>query len=127
VTCLVTFESDTWRLERDDLVRALASDWPQAEVSVAHPDSPGAEVRAVEWIVRSEHGMLEGYAHSNGQCVYLEGPIELVADFAVWYRRLLPADLQVIFCDESYSFDGVIPPDAVRGDVLAIVESAGQS
>lgn len=122
MTYLAVFESDTWRLEREALARALASDWPQAHVELASPGASGSDVRDVEWNYRSEVGELEGYAHSDGRGIYLEGPIEVVADFVVWYRGLVPAEEQVIFCDDSYSFDGAVPPNAERGDVIAIAE-----
>ncbi|MBG0855086.1 hypothetical protein I2W78_25395 [Streptomyces spinoverrucosus] len=122
MTYLAVFESDTWRLEREVLARALASDWPQVQLKLASPGSPGSEVRDVEWSYQAELGELEGYAHSDGQGIYLEGPIELVADFVVWYRGLVPPEEQVIFCDDSYSFDGVVSTNAVREDIIAITE-----
>ncbi|WP_152991413.1 hypothetical protein [Frankia sp. R43] len=120
MTYLAVFESDAWHLERDALARALASDWPQAQVKLASPGTIGSEVRDVEWVYRSELGELEGYAHANGKGIYLEGPIEVVADFVVWYRRLVPDEEKIIFCDDSYSFDGAVPMNASRGDIIAI-------
>lgn len=122
MTYLAVFESETWRLEREVLARALAVDWPQAQVELASPGVAGSEVRDVEWSYHSASGDLEGYAHSDGQGIYLEGPIELVADFVIWYRGLVPPEEQVIFCDDSYSFDGVVPAHATREDVIAIAE-----
>ncbi|AJP04377.1 hypothetical protein TU94_25855 [Streptomyces cyaneogriseus subsp. noncyanogenus] len=122
MTYLAVFESDTWRLEREALARALASDWPQAQVKLASSGAGGSEVRDVEWIYRSELGELEGYAHADGQGLYLEGPIEIVADFVVWYRGLVPIEEQIVFCDDSYSFNGVVPPNASKGDIVAIAE-----
>ncbi|MEV8549770.1 hypothetical protein AB0L04_08020 [Streptomyces glaucescens] len=122
MTYLAVFESDTWRLEREVLARALVSDWPQAQVELASPGLAGSEVRDVSWSYRSASGDLEGYAHSDGRGIYLEGPIELVADFVVWYRGLVPPEEQVIFCDDSYSFDGVVPANATREDIIAIAE-----
>lgn len=118
VTYIAAFESDTWRLEREVLARALAGDWPQARVKLASPGDPGAEVRDVAW----ELGDLEGSADANGQVIYLDGPIELVADFVVWYRGLVPPEKEIIFCDEGYNFDGVVPLNATRDDIIAIVE-----
>jgi len=124
VTYLAVFESDKWRLGRDVLARALANDWPQAQVELAASGSAGSEVRDVEWAYRSGAGELEGYAHADGQGIYLEGPIDMVADFVVWYRKLVPNDEQVIFCDDSYSFDGAIPPGATKADVVAVAEQS---
>jgi hypothetical protein len=122
VTYLAVFESDAWRLDRDVLVRALAQDWPEAEVTLATPGAAGSEVRDVEWRYPSGPGDLEGYAHADGRGVYLEGPLDIVADFVVWYRGLVPAGHQVVFCDDSYSFDGIVPLNARREDVMAIPE-----
>lgn len=48
--------------------------------------------------------------------------VDIVADFVVWYRKVVPDGEQVVFCDDSYSFDGVIPPGATKEDVVAVAE-----
>ncbi|MFF4225209.1 hypothetical protein ACFYZH_20445 [Streptomyces abikoensis] len=122
MTYLAVFESDSWRLESEELAQALAHDWPDAQVEIADPGSAGSEVRAVEWQYPSESGDLEGYSHADGKCIYLEGPISVVADFVVWYRGLVDADVQVVFCDDAYSFDGIVPAGATKEEVLSIAE-----
>lgn len=122
MTYLAVFEGKTWHMERAALVRALARDWPRARVDLAVPCEVSSEVRDVEWSYHSEQGELEGYAHADGCGIYLEGPIGLVADFVVWYRSLVPSEEEVVFCDDSYSFDGVVSPSATREDIIAIAE-----
>lgn len=122
MTYLAVFESDSFHLDRDALVRALAQDWPGAEATLAAPGAAGSEVRDVQWSYASAPGKLEGYAHADGRGIYLEGPLETVADFVVWYRGLVPADHEVVFCDDVYSFDGIVPLNARREDVMAIAE-----
>ncbi len=45
----------------------------------------------------------------------------LVTDFVLWYRRLVPPDEQIIFCDDTYSFDTLVEPDTSRAEVLEIL------
>lgn len=120
MTYLAVFDSESWHLDNGVLARAAARDWPAAEVLVADPGAPGSEVRAVEVRYASAAGEVEVRSHVDGRCLYLDGPLELVADFVVWYRGLVPSDVDVVFCDDSYGFDGIVAPGAGRDEVMAI-------
>ncbi|WP_045314994.1 hypothetical protein [Lentzea aerocolonigenes] len=104
-TYLAVFESDGRRVDREVLLAALRADWPHAVLQDASPWP--SEVRDVHWT----QARTEAWANADGTCLYLAGEIGLVAEFAVWWRRLVPADVEVIFCDEGYNFDFPITPD----------------
>jgi hypothetical protein len=100
-------------------VQALQRDWQGVAVELANEASSTADrARDVVWRYGSGAEQIEGYAHSSGQGIYLEGPDGLVTDFVLWYRRLVPADEQIIFCDDTYSFDTLVEPDTSREEVL---------
>ncbi|MGQ5226618.1 hypothetical protein ACW69C_03905 [Streptomyces sp. MN3] len=124
MTYLAVFEGKTGQVvERDSLVQALRTDWPEAEVSVSSGDSPGREVRDVAWVYREAGSELEGRSHIDGTCLYLEGPLHLAVQFAVWYRRLVPQAEELIFCDDTYSFAVPVAvgttPESVEAAVTA--------
>lgn len=107
------------------MTQALAKDWPLVRLDAATPGAPGSEVRDVEWVYSSDTGdKIEGYAHADGKGIYLEGPIGQVADFVLWYRNLVPSELEVVFCDESYTFDLIISPDTEKVEIISVAESS---
>jgi hypothetical protein len=125
VTYLAVFEDATWHVERSALIGSLARDWPDADVQVGASDAaPSDEARDVVWTYTDDGGAVEGYSHADGTCIYLEGPIELVARFAIWYRGLVPERIRLVFCDDGYNFDGVIEANSTVSDVVAISENA---
>ncbi|WP_455358724.1 hypothetical protein [Streptomyces sp. SYSU K21746] len=119
---LVAFDSEVWRLARHLLAAALGRDWPDADVQVSEPVD--SEVRDVEWHLVVGGREIEGYSNVNGQCIYLVGPLDLAAPFVVWYRKLVPENEEVIFCDDAYSFDEEVRLDTTEEEVVAMAEAA---
>ncbi|NUL04854.1 hypothetical protein HRW07_16795 [Streptomyces lunaelactis] len=118
---LVVFDSDEWSVAQDALVSSLTTDWPTASVRRRELDE-GAQVRDVEWEVQREGEEVEGYTHVDGRCIYLDGAIDLVADFALWYRKLVPKEIEVIFCDDGYSFDVAVDETSTTAELVAAAE-----
>ncbi|KOV87625.1 hypothetical protein ADL03_06810 [Nocardia sp. NRRL S-836] len=102
------------------MLAALREEWPAAEMQPAAPHI-ASEVGDVHWFYRTEGADVEAYTATDGTCLFLKGGLDLVAKFAIWYRRLVPADIKVIFCDEGYNFDGVVTLDSTEE---ALVELA---
>jgi len=107
MTYLALVQDDEWTLSKDDLVQALRESWPTINVDVSSGDDPA---RDVAWSYGLGESRIEGSAHESGQCIYLEGQERPVAEFVAWYRRLVPSELTVILCDDTYSFDAVVEP-----------------
>jgi hypothetical protein len=120
MTYLAVFEDQSGSIDRDVLRAALARDWSGTVTVAERPSGPESDAWDVEWSYASEEGKLDGHSHVDGTCIYLDGPLNLAARFAVWYRSLVREDIEVIFCDESYSFDGVVSPGSTVEDVMDI-------
>ncbi|MER5462656.1 hypothetical protein ABT010_18640 [Streptomyces sp. NPDC002668] len=118
---LVVFDSEKWSVGQDALVSSLTTEWPAAAVRRRELDE-GAEVRDVEWEVQRGDEEVEGYTHVDGRCIYLDGNIDLVADFALWYRKLVPKEIEVVFCDDGYSFDVAVDETSTREELVAAAE-----
>ncbi|MBF8169377.1 hypothetical protein ABT348_07275 [Streptomyces olivaceus] len=125
MTYLAVFEGKSGQaVDRDVLVGALRSDWPDAEVTVSSDATPGREVRDVAWTYGETEGRIEGRSHIDGTCLYLEGPLRLAARFAVWYRGLVPSVEELIFCDDTYSFTVSVATGASPESVERAVEAS---
>ncbi|MEU0273486.1 hypothetical protein [Streptomyces sp. NPDC006307] len=119
---LVAFDSDTWSVGQDVLVASLAAEWPDATVRRRElPD--GYEVGDIEWELRRGDAELEGRSYVDGRGVTLDGDIRLVAEFALWYRKLVPAGTDLVFCDQGYHFDVTIDATTTHDD---LVDAAGE-
>ncbi|MCR3753934.1 hypothetical protein [Lentzea californiensis] len=49
-----------------------------------------------------------------GGSYLLKDGLDLVVKFAIWYRKLVPEDIDVIFGDDGYNFDGVVTLDSTE-------------
>lgn len=117
MTFLAVFDSKTFHVSRDALAQRLEADWPTATLAVSSGDPTRREVRDVAWTYRNSEGEIEGRSHIDGTCIYLDGPFGLAAEFAAWYRKLVPSDVELIFCDDSYSFAVSVPEGATRAQI----------
>jgi len=88
-----------WQFDRERLITLLQRDWPG--IAVGGPQAQAD--RDVVWTYRDRDGELEGSQDRAGQAHYLEGPLPLVARFAAWWRKQVPADQPLILYDEGYS------------------------
>ncbi|MFH9397312.1 hypothetical protein [Streptomyces sp. NPDC017556] len=44
---------------------------------------------------------------------------------AIAFRRLTPTHLDLVFCDESYTFDVRVPAGTTEVELMALVKAAG--
>lgn len=117
MTYLAIFEGPSRGVRRSDLITALERDWPAA---VIRERQGSQESRDVVWTYSEGGRELEGYSHVDGTCIYLDSPLDLAARFALWFRRLVPPDAQLVFCDDSYNFNGIVDPGMSLVDIMAI-------
>ncbi|UQU62535.1 hypothetical protein COUCH_26330 [Couchioplanes caeruleus] len=112
---LIVFDGEQagWRLERDVLLAALRRDWPQIAVTEI-----GEEVRDISWPLPGSDGLSEAYVHSDGTCLYVDGPIDQAAQWAVWYRRLVPDGIDLMLCDDEYSFAVPVGPQTSASELV---------
>lgn len=120
MTYLTVFDGtrSDWSLPRADLVAALSRSWPDIRPSRG---PSGDEARDVVWTFGEGDSELEIYAHKSGTCLYVDGDLKGAAMFATWYRSLVPLAVEVIFCDDSYSFNTVISPGMTSDDLVEAV------
>ena len=88
-----------YQFERGRLITLLQRDWPGIVVGGPRDQAD----RDVVWTYRDPDGEIDGSQNRAGQAQYLEGPLPLVARFAAWLRRQVPAEQPLMLYDESYS------------------------
>ncbi|MFG2369637.1 hypothetical protein ACGFY3_50160 [Streptomyces mirabilis] len=123
MTFLAVVEGDAggWHVDRDALTEAIRARW--AEVAIA--SSHHSEVRSHIWEFNTENGPGEAYLHEDGTCLYMD----VWEDDAIWlaiaFRRLTPMHLDLVFCDEGYTFDVRLPTGTTEAELMALVNAAG--
>lgn len=121
MTYLAVFEDQSRGVRRADLITALEHDWPSAVITERQGSQ---ESRDVVWTYSEGGQELEGHSHVDGTCIYLDSSLEMAARFALWFRALVPSDVELIFCDDTYSFNGNVDPGMNLADVMAIADDA---
>ena len=105
-----------WKLARDALIEALMRDWPGVDVSGPDPELPTEDV---VWSIRDELGVLEGSQDREGTGQYLDGPIQLVMNYVVWLRGIVPTTVDLVLYDDMYSTAAALVPGMSGADVMA--------
>lgn len=114
---LTDSEAGGWRVDVDALTTAIQARWAAVEI-----DSPRrSEAQSFSWRFEATNGPGEAYLHQDGTCLYLDVWQEDAAWFAVVFRRLVPAHLDVVFCDEAYTFDIRLRPEATDAELTDLM------
>ncbi|WP_017582351.1 hypothetical protein [Nocardiopsis valliformis] len=121
MTFLVFVEGDTggWRVDRKSLTEAVSARWPEVGIDSTHH----SEVRSLLWEFETEHGPGEAYLHQGGTCLYMDVWQEDAVWLAIAFRELAPADLDLVFCDEGYTFDVQLRAGATEADLTDLVDA----
>ncbi|MFD7537625.1 hypothetical protein [Streptomyces sp. NPDC059819] len=109
--------ADGWHVRRDDLLDRLSREWPDARL-VPSAEMGKSEMRDVGWTYDSSEETVECWSAQSGDGISLDGDEGMVVQFVSWFRRLVPREIDVTFCDDMYSFSLMIPPGSSPGDVL---------
>ncbi|MFI1358650.1 hypothetical protein ACH4TV_34550 [Streptomyces sp. NPDC020898] len=97
MTFLVVVEGDAggWCIDRDALTEAICARWAGAEIDSTHRSA----VRSFIWEFETESGPGEAYLHADGTCLYMDVWQEDAIWLATVFRRLMPTDLDLVFCE----------------------------
>jgi len=88
-----------WRVDRLGLIREVAIEWPGASVDT----ESRSEASAMAWEFEDKDGPVEASLNSDGTCLHIDGQISSATRAAVWFRRLIPSNVDLIFCDSAYN------------------------
>ena len=123
MTFLAVVEGDAggWRIDRDALTGAIRSRWAEVEIDSTHR----SEVRSLVWELETEHGPGEAYLHEDGTCLYMDVWEEDAIWLATVFRKLAPTDLDVLLCDEGYTFAVHLRAGTTEAELTELVKATG--
>ncbi|GAA2689284.1 MULTISPECIES: hypothetical protein [Actinosynnema] len=124
MTYLAAFDGGSRFVDHAELARELEKDWKPSRLVRTPPGGCGEHTRPVDFTFSRGGKEVEGHTFDSGTCLYLDGDADLVVEFVAWYRKLVPSEFDLIFCDDSYSFDVVVPVGATGSDVMAMWDNA---
>ncbi|MDI9832768.1 hypothetical protein [Streptomyces sp. KAU_LT] len=123
MTFLVVVEGDAggWHIDRDALTEVFRTRWPEVVVDASHRSA----VRSLVWEFDTVNGPGEAYLHEGGTCLY----VDAWEDDAIWlataFRGLGPPHLDMVLCDDGYTFDVRLHAGTTVGELTALVRAAG--
>ncbi|MFE2061506.1 hypothetical protein ACFXDH_03755 [Streptomyces sp. NPDC059467] len=122
MTFLVAVEGDAggWRVDQGPLTKAILGRWAGAVIRSEHP----SEVRSLIWEFETTYGPREVYLHAEGTCLYMDVWEDDAIWLAVLFRKLTPDGLDLVFCDEGYTFDVRLPPGTTEAELADLVNRA---
>lgn len=117
-------EASSFKLDLQTFVTQLRHDWK--DIAILNPsknpyltDNP----YLVEWeIMINEEFPLTGELHEDAKTISLEDQsLEDIADFAVWYRKLVPAHEEVFIFHDSSDKQSKILENTTRAELLTLL------
>jgi hypothetical protein len=101
------------------VLERLRQDWPDAAVTFSgDPAEAPHPTHGLVWEYLRGGAALDANVDVAGQCLYLDGVPELVAEYAAWFRAFVPAALDMVFCDDEYSFEQQLQPGVSSEELL---------
>jgi hypothetical protein len=122
LTYLVIFDGarSDWSVSREDLLASLAASWPEIQAKI---ESGRDDTHDIVWSAQGHADLIDVYHHRDGTCLYLDGTLEDAAPFAAWYRTLVPSQVELLFCDDSYGFSVQIACEMTAVQLVAAVNA----
>jgi hypothetical protein len=123
MTFLAVVEGDVggWRIDGDALTDAIRARWSEVGIDSMHR----SEVRSLIWQFETENGPGEAYLHEDGTCLCMDVWEEDAIWLAIVFRELTPMDLDLVFCDEGYTFDVRLRAGTTEAELTNLVNAAG--
>lgn len=117
---VVEGEAGGWCVDRDALTEVIRARWTEVEID----SSARSAVRSLIWELDTANGPGEAYLHEDGTCLYMDMWEEDAIWLAIAFRRLTPTHLDLVFCDEGYTFDVCVSAGTTEAELTALVSTA---
>ncbi|MGZ3459134.1 MAG: hypothetical protein ACXU86_11600 [Archangium sp.] len=106
-----------WRTSPQELASHLRARWPD----VILQDVSGADSsESLRFKLKMTHSELWGTLFSQGKGIFFEGDLCDVAEFALWFRSLVPASEPLLFCDEAMNGSLDLEPGTTQDDIFRL-------
>jgi hypothetical protein len=105
-----------WRLSPQKLAGHLRSRWPDVTLQ----DVSGPDSESLRFKLKMTHSELWGSLFQQGLGVFFEGDLCDVAEFALWFRSLVPPSAPLLFCDEAMNGSLMLEPGTTQEDIFRL-------
>lgn len=107
-----------WAFSAHDFKSELLRRWPTVRIEeVRSPRSNDV----LEFEVPKARRGLYGSLTRDGEAIIFSGELDDCAEFAQWCRSLIPADQEVLFCDEAMNTSLLLEPSTAPADIVQVV------
>ena len=111
-----------WHFEAGEFVRLLLERWPGADIRLMAADNPFTTLDFELPLPGAPHPV-DGSLAADGQAVWVRGDIPQGATVAEWIRSVVPAEQELVFCDQGYNFDVALVAGVTAKQIVAAVEA----
>ena len=112
-------QPNSWKINPVDCIENLEKYWHDTTIkTITNPD----DYYSIEWVIKiPEKGTrLDGALHRDGQGISLDGYLEDCANFAIWFRSLVPENQELIFYDQGYNYCLKLQPKTTISDIIQL-------
>lgn len=109
-------EEPGWRADPSGLRAAALQRWPGATVEIAESvrlNERPADPNGLSW-----------WLQPSGVSLAVEASLDRAAETAAWFREQVPAELELILCDESYDAVVTVRPGMKGDEIVRSLEVA---
>lgn len=107
----------SWHIDAREFQRRLLEQWPETELRPTTDLPPGTGY-SLEWTTPLAGRDVEGSLDITGRVVVLYADIADCAKFAVWFRRLVAGEQELLCYDEDYNVDVALDEDTTEADIV---------
>ncbi|MFF7257335.1 hypothetical protein [Streptomyces microflavus] len=118
---VVEGEAGGWYVDRGALTEVICARWTEVGID----SSARSAVRSLIWELDTANGPGEAYLHEDGTCLHMDVWEEDAIWLAIAFRGLTPTHLDLVFCDEGYTFDVRVSAGTAEVELMALVSDAG--
>lgn len=113
-------DSNGWQADRDMLTAAIEAGWTGVEVDPVQRNA----ARSFCWRFDTAEYRGEAFLHEDGTCLYMDVPQSDMLRLAILFRRHVPEELELLFCDEGYNFDVRLRAEATDPELVELMSNA---
>lgn len=94
---VIPAESARWRVDPAYFADSARRTWPRANIQFTMDPASGS---LLTWEPEPGRDIM-GFFLKDQQTIHLEGVLDACVDVALWYRKLVPPEHLLLFCDED--------------------------
>lgn len=107
-------DETSYEFDADEFAEFL-TEWEGLELTWIEDDY---DVHVLEWSMPLRHGRLYGALDRTLQVVHIDAFLGDCALFALWLRAHVPASVELLFYDETYSADVALMSFTKEADLM---------